>query len=80
MGSKLVLTLRGSAAARWTRKRRKTLDGLGTPHAPIWVPRVSSIVYLGIVASFQGFEMQTLRHRLQAAAQNKHRLLKVLHN
>ena len=58
----------------------KTLDGLGTPHAPIWVPRVSSIVYLGIVASFQGFEMQTLRHRLQAAAQNKHRLLKVLHN
>ena len=83
--SKLVLALRGSAAARWTRKHsRKTPDGplvnLGTPHSPIWVPRVGSFVYLGVVASFQGFEMQTLRHRLQAAAQNKHRLLKVLHN
>ena len=57
-----------------------TLVNLGSPHQPIWIPKVSSIVYLGIVASFQGFEMQTLKHRLHTAAQNRHRLLKVLHS
>ena len=38
------------------------------------------MVYLGVVASYPGFEMQTLKHRLQAAASNRHRLLKILHS
>ena len=83
--SRLVVSLRGSAASRWMRLHsRQTPTGvlinLGTPISPTWIPRVNSIVYLGIVASFQGFELQTLRHRLQAASQNRHRLLKVLHS
>ena len=37
-------------------------------------------MYLGVVASYTGFELQTFRHRQRAAAQNRQRLLKLLHS
>ena len=51
----------------------------GTPHSPILIPRVHSMVYLGIIASYTGFESQTFEHRRQAAlGWCKHRLGRVL--
>ena len=83
--SKVVVALRGSAAARWLRKHsQRTPEGtfldLGTPHQPLRIQQVSQIVYLGVVASYSGFEMQTFKHRQKAAAQNRQRLLKLLHS
>ena len=83
--SKVVVALRGSAAARWLRKHsQRTPEGtfldLGTPHQPLHIQQVSQIVYLGVVASYSGFEMQTFKHRQKAAAQNRQRLLKLLHS
>jgi len=82
--SKLVIALRGSAGKRWQRKHLvKTTTGpaleVGTPHSPLQIPVVHSMVYLGVVASYGSYELQTLQHRQQAAAQNRHRLLKFLH-
>ena len=83
--SKVVVALRGSAAARWLRKHsQRTPEGtfldLGTPHQPLRIQQVSQIVYLGVEASYSGFEMQTFKHRQKAAAQNRQRLLKLLHS
>ncbi|CAE7035064.1 unnamed protein product [Symbiodinium sp. CCMP2592] len=83
--SKIVVALRGSAAARWLRKHtQRTPEGtfldLGTPHQPLRILQVSQIVYLGVVASYTGFEMQTFKHRQRAAAQNRQRLLKLFHS
>ncbi|CAE7245053.1 unnamed protein product [Symbiodinium sp. CCMP2592] len=83
--SKIVIALRGNLAARWLRKHaQKTSEGtfidLGQPHRPLRILQVSQIVYLGVVASYTGFEMQTFRHRQKAAAQNRQRLLKLLHS
>ena len=52
--SKLVLGLRGSAARRWLRKHLCLLEGksaisLGVPSEPLLIPRVNSMVYLGVV-------------------------------
>ncbi|CAE7439897.1 unnamed protein product [Symbiodinium sp. CCMP2592] len=47
---------------------------------PLRIMQVSQIVYLGVVASDTGFEMQTFMHRQKAAAQNRQRLLKLLHS
>ena len=38
------------------------------------------MVYLGIVASYQQFELQTFEHRHKAALHNRQRLLQVLHS
>ncbi|CAE7235660.1 Pol, partial [Symbiodinium sp. CCMP2456] len=83
--SKIVIALRGSAAIRWLRKHtHRTPDGvfidLGTPHMPLRIQQVQQLVYLGVVASYTGFELQALRHRQKAAAQNRQRLLKFLHS
>ena len=56
--SRLVLGLRGSTARRWLRRHACTVDGqpaisLGTPAEPLVIPKVSSMVYLGIVVSYQ---------------------------
>ena len=52
---------------------------LGSPHESLRIPRVSKMIYLGIIASYQGFEMQTCMHRQQAALVNRHRLARTLH-
>ena len=77
--SKLVLGLRGSAARRWLRKHTCLLEGkpaisLGVPSEPLLIPRVHSMVYLGVVTSYQRFELQTAEHRFAAAIRNKQRL------
>ena len=82
--SRLVLGLRGSAARRWPQRHACTVDGqpaisLGTPTEPLVIPKVSSMVYLGIVVSYQRFEVQTFEHRLRAAMHNRQRLLRILH-
>ena len=66
--SRIILKLRGGAARRWLKAHTKrTAQGpvlqLGTPHAPIDIPRVYRIVYLGVVASYTAFEQQTYAHR-----------------
>ena len=71
--SHLVIHLRGSAGARWLKKHlQRTETGccieVGTPHQPIRIPKVRTMLYLGIVASYTKFEYQTCR------------LAKVLHN
>jgi len=83
--SQLVIKLRGSAATRWLRKHtHRTEQGrlieVGEPHRSIRLPRVHSMQYLGIVASYSSFELQTCAHRIKAAIINKHRLTRVLHN
>ena len=83
--SQITLRLRGSAAARWMRRHCIRVSGggevveLGSPHASLRIPRVGKMVYLGIIASYQGFEMQTCLHRQQAALVNRHRLARTLH-
>ena len=81
--SRIILKLRGGAARRWLKAHTKrTAQGpvlqLGTPHAPIDIPRVHRIVYVGVVASYTAFEQQTYAHRQQAALACKHRLGRVL--
>ena len=83
--SQLVIHLRGSAGARWLKKHlQRTETGccieVGTPHQPIRIPKVRTMLYLGIVASYTKFEYQTCLHRVRAATANKSRLAKVLHN
>ena len=62
--SRIVVKLQGGAAKHWLKPRtQRSANGpvmqLGTPHAPIVIPRVHSMVYLGIIASYSGFEQQT---------------------
>ena len=83
--SRIVLRVRGSRAKRWLHlHEQRTAQGpvvsVGTPQRPIHLPRARTMVYLGIVASYQNFELQTCRHRLAIAMQTKHRLIKVLHS
>ena len=83
--SQITVRLRGSAAARWLRKHRVRVPGggevidLGTPHLPLKIPKVAKMVYLGIIASYQGVELQTCLHRQQSALVNRHRLARTLH-
>ena len=82
--STFVLQIRGSTAKRWIQAHQQQsakgpVIDVGLPHAPLLVPRAKHMMYLGVVASYQGFELQTCKHRMQIAMQNKHRLLKVLH-
>ena len=83
--SRIVLRVRGSRAKRWLRlHEQRTAQGpvvsVGTPQRPIHLPRARTMIYLGIVASYENFELQTCRHRLAIAMQTKHRLIKVLHS
>ena len=82
--SRMVVALRGSAGKRWQRRHTVVTTmgqslNVGTPHSPLLIPMVHTLVYLGVVASYGGFELHTLQHRQKAAAQNRHRLLKFLH-
>ena len=82
--SALVVSLKGNAAKQWLRrKQQRTPQGrwisVGTPHQPLLIPREDRMVYLGIIASYQNFELQTYRHRLHVARGNRQRLLKTLH-
>ena len=83
--STLVLGIRGTQAKSWIRKHlvvragRKCLD-LGTPGAALCIPVADHLVYLGVVASYKGYENQALQHRLKAASANRSRLNKLLHS
>ena len=81
--SAVVISLKGNAAKVWLRRHQQvTASGkwisVGVPHSPLLLPHAQKL-YLGIVAPYHSFEMQTFQHRLQAARANKHRLVKVLH-
>ena len=83
--SALVMSLRGNAAKLWLRKRQqrnaqRRWVSVGTPHQPLRIPREDRMLYLGIIASYQNFELQTFRHRLQVARGNRQRLVKALHS
>ena len=83
--SQLVIQLQGPEAKRWLKQHlHRTKDGplvsVGTPAAPIYIPRVQSFQYLGVIASLGGYELQTCRHRLKACMQVRHRLLRILHS
>ena len=82
--SQLVVRLRGSAAAP-SRKHKDvgpagSVLNVGTPHKPIRIPLVPRMTYLGIVASYGPYEMQTCLHRQKAALANRQRVAKVLHH
>ena len=83
--STLVLGVRGAQAKKWIRTHlvaragRKCLE-VGTPGASLCIPVADQFVYLGVVASYKGFEQQTLQHRLKAASANRSRLNKLLHS
>ena len=83
--SKIILNLKGSTAKRWLQAhvhptKHGPMLSVGTPAEPLLIPRVTSFVYFGIVASYQNFELQTARHRIHCAQANKQRLAKVLHS
>ena len=83
--SSVALNLKGSAAKRWIRLHTSTVDGkpainFGYPSQPLLVPKASSMVYLGVVASYGRFEDATFQHRLKAAIHNKQRLQRILHS
>ena len=83
--SKIVLRLVGPRARAWIKQHvRRTDQGkvvnLSTPHAPLRLPKVSSVIYLGVEASLHGFEPQTCRYRLRMCGAARHRLLRLLHS
>ena len=83
--SVLVLGLHGSACKTWIQQRlQSTGQGkfmhFGTPLRPLCVPVYNEMCYLGIIASYGSFEVQTMNHRLRIAAGSRQRLIKVLHS
>ena len=83
--NRIVLRLRGNKAKRRLRMHEQRtaqapVMSVGAPQNPLHIPKAKSMTYLVIVASYKNFELQTCRHRLTAAMQKKHRLIKVLHS
>ena len=83
--STLILGLRGRSLKKWVKKRlfhrQKTrYVNLGTPNEQLQIPIQDKMVYLGVIMSYQQFELQTLQHRMRVAIMQKHRLVKVLHS
>ena len=83
--SAIIVGLRGHAGRQWIRKRQRRSQGravldLGSPGAPLLIPKVSEMTYLGVVVSYGSFEKQTLAHRLKVAAMSRQRLQKILHS
>ena len=74
--SRIVLGLRGSAARRWLRKHACKLESkpavsFGTPSEPLLIPRLHSMVYLGVVAS--GAALQEFACAAQSTASHSMR-------
>ena len=83
--STLIFGLRGRSLRKWVKKKlfhrqKQRFVNLGTPNEPLQIPAQDRMVYLGVVMSYQQFELQTLQHRTQVATTQKHRLVKVLHS
>ena len=83
--SSVVLALHGKLCRQWQRNKiHKTGKGsflcIGAVQKQIRIPVHDSMVYLGIVASYHRFEMQTMMHRLQIARSSRQRLVKILHS
>ena len=82
----VMISCRGRQAKQWlARHTARTPDGryLVLPRqgsAPLHLPIVTSITYLGIVLCCGDFAAQTLAHRLRTAEIQRARLLKVLHS
>ena len=83
--SVLVLGLHGSVCKNWIHQRLQTTKQgkfmhFGSPLQPLCIPVYSEMCYLGIIASYGSFEVQTMKHRLRIAAGSRQRLIKVLHS
>ena len=83
--SVVVCSLQGRLSKLWCRQKiQKTSRGnflcIGPVHNLIRIPIHSSMVYLGVVASYAHYELQTMKHRLQIARASRQRLIKILHS
>ena len=81
--SKLLFKSSGRQLAGWLRKHTLKKQGeryvqIGTPFSQVQVGLSSTLTYLGIILSFDNYELQTLRHRLHQARQAVGRLSRLL--
>ena len=77
--SGLLVKLHGNVAKAWLRRHVRTTKpgdviNIGTPTAPLELPIVTCITYLGVRLSYTGFELQTCLWRTRAAKQVRQRL------
>ena len=83
--SSIIMAMHGKLCRQWQRSKvHKTAKGsflyVGAAQLQLRIPIHDSMVYLGIVASYGQFEMQTMQHRLQVARGSRMRLVKILHS
>ena len=83
--STIIFGLRGRSFHKWLRKRlfskqKQRRVNMGTPSEPLVIPVQDRMAYLGVVVSYQQFEMQTLQRIMKVTNLQKHRLVKVLHS
>ena len=81
--SKLLFKASGRQLAKWLKQRTVKKHGgkyvqIGTPFSQIQVGLSQTLTYLGVVLSFDNFELQTMRHRLHQARQAVGRLSRIL--
>ena len=81
--SKLLFKASGRQLAKWLTQRTVKKHGnkfvqIGTPFSQIQVGLSQTLTYLGVVLSFDNFELQTMRHRLHQARQAVGRLSRLL--
>ena len=81
--SKLLFKASGRQLAKWLKQRTVKKHGgkyvqIGTPFSQIQVGLSQTLTYLGVVLSFENFELQTMRHRLHQARQAVGRLSRIL--
>ena len=83
--SAFLIRLGGTHGAKWLKPRLHLLDGkkhirLCQGLQTVSVPVVKQVKYLGIIVSYQDFELASVRHRLQCAGISRQRLAKVMHS
>ena len=83
--SKMVIAVKGYRAKQWQARHVK-LDRQGQPffhlsmpgNHEVLFPVCREVPYLGVIISFGGYEMATLKHRLRQAEGNRFRLQRLL--
>ncbi|CAE7624913.1 unnamed protein product [Symbiodinium sp. CCMP2592] len=81
--SKFIISARGQQASKWM-KRWIRKDTEGVKHLFFGgaktdkIPVATHFTYLGVVLSYNNFELATVRHRIGVAAGHRERLRKVL--
>ena len=81
--SKLLFKASGRQLAKWLKRSTLKKNGIkyvqiGTPFSLIQVGLAQSLTYLGVVLSFDNFELQTMRHRLHQVRHAVSRLSRLL--